>query len=71
MDTDPLYLALEEEELYECTHISQQLSGMLMKYQQELHETKNLKSINRGFKRINHAIAAYDQTKLMTELFLP
>ena len=44
--------------------------GLMAKYRQVLDEAVNLKSTNRQFETINHAVATYEQTKKRTELFL-
>ena len=43
----------------------------MAKYRQVLNEAVNLKSTNRGFKTINHAVATYDQTKKGLGYFYP
>ena len=37
--------------------------GPMAKYRRVLHEAVKLKSTNRGFKTINHAVTPYEQTK--------
>ena len=46
------------------------VDGSMPKYRQVLDEAVNLKSMNRGFKPINYAVAIFEQTKKTTELFL-
>ena len=43
----------------------------MAKYRQVLDEAVNLKSTNRGFKTINHAVATYEQTKKVLSYFYP
>ena len=43
----------------------------MAKYRQVLDEAVNLKSMNRGFKTINHAVATYEQTKKGLSYFYP
>ena len=43
----------------------------MAKYRQVLDEAVNLKSTNRGFKTINHAVATYEQTKTGLSYFHP
>ena len=43
----------------------------MSKYRQVLDEAVNLKSTNRGFKTINHAVATYEQTKKELSYFYP
>ena len=43
----------------------------MAKYRQVLDEAVNLKSTNRGFKTINHAVATYEQTKKGLSYFYP
>ena len=45
--------------------------GPMAKYRQVLEEAVNLKSTNRGFKTINHAVATYEQTKKGLSCFYP
>ena len=45
--------------------------GPMSKYRQVLDEAVNLKSTNRGFKTINHAVATYEQTKKGLSYFYP
>ena len=57
-----------------CCHDSKsQESGdePMSKYRQVLDEAVNLKSMNRGFKTINHAVVTYEQTKKGLGCFYP
>ena len=45
--------------------------GPMAKYRQVLDEAVNLKSTNRRFKTINHAVATYEQTKKGLSYFYP
>ena len=45
--------------------------GPMAKYRQVLDEAVNLKSTNREFKTINHAVATYEQTKKGLSCFYP
>ena len=45
--------------------------GPMAKYRQELDDAVNLKSTNRGFKTINHAVATYEQIKKGLSYFYP
>ena len=45
--------------------------GPMAKYRQVLHEAVNLKSTNKEFKTINHAVATYEQTKKGLSYFNP
>ena len=45
--------------------------GSMAKYRQVLDEAVNLKSTNRGFKTINHAVATYEQTEKGLSYFYP
>ena len=45
--------------------------GPMAKYRQVLDEAVNLKSTNRGFKTVNHAVATYEQTKKVLSYFYP
>ena len=47
------------------------VDGPMAKYRQVLDELVNLKSTNRGFKTINHAVATYEQTKKGLSYFYP
>ena len=43
----------------------------MAKYRQVLDEAVNLKSTNRGFKTINHAVVTYEQLKKGLSYFYP
>ena len=45
--------------------------GPMAKYRQVLHEAVNLKSTNKEFKMINHAVATYEPTKKGLSYFNP
>ena len=79
MDTDCLYLALSENELYDCIREESEVEweledcsdGPMAKYRKVLDEFINVTSTNRGFRTVHHSAATYEQTKMGLSYFYP
>ena len=79
MDTDSLYLALSENELYDCIREESKIEwesedcsdGPMAMYRKVLDELINITSTNRGFRTVHHSAAIYEQTKMGLSYFYP